>query len=96
MPTTDSRQKIIMGICTLGFFSTHEEICIRTSIFEFENRLCDWFGFGSSFYITDLQDNEENQGRNLQVLLEGIIFPWQGAELSMTEYGLIMRLNDTS
>lgn len=53
------------------------------------------FGFGSSFFITDLKDNEENQGRNLEVLLEGVIFPWQAVELSMTEYGLMMRLNDT-
>lgn len=53
------------------------------------------FGFGSSFFITDLQDNKENQGRNLPVLLEGIIFPWQGIELSMTEYGLIIGLKDT-
>lgn len=29
------------------------------------------------------------------MLLAGIIFPWQGVELSMTEYGLIIRLNDT-
>lgn len=52
------------------------------------------FGFGSSFFITDLQDSKETQRRNLQVLLEGIIFPWQGVKLSMTVYSVIIRLKD--
>lgn len=42
MPVTDSgriRQKVIMGVFALGSFSTHEEICNRTSIFDFENML---------------------------------------------------------
>lgn len=41
MPRIDSGQKIIMGVFTLGSFSTHEEICNRTPIFDFENRLYD-------------------------------------------------------
>lgn len=38
------------------------------------------FGFGSSFFITDLQGNKENQGRSLEILLESIILLWQGIE----------------
>lgn len=41
MPRTNSGQKIIMGVFALCSFSTHEEICNRTSIFDSENRLYD-------------------------------------------------------
>jgi len=38
------------------------------------------FGFGSSFFRTDLQENKENQEGNLRVLLKDIIF--HGKELN--------------
>lgn len=41
MSRTDLDQKIIMGLLALSSFSPHEDICNRTSIFDFENRLYD-------------------------------------------------------
>lgn len=50
----------------MGSLSTREkEIYNRMSGYDSENRLYDWFGCGSSFFITDLQENKENQERNL-------------------------------